>query len=228
MIILTLTLFCLALSSPAALAANIVIDKQSGQAEPGLFLTPNYANDAACIQAALDYSNSGDTITIREGDYYITKGIVQKDKSLNIIGEGNVTLHIQTSDKEINEIYLGGSLIASNTLYANTKKDSSQVVLTDASQVHQNDLIKIWKNVQWCPLDYPDNYSDQMTGEMYAVKSVDGNVVTLNQPLLRDYNLSETIQVEVYRPIQVHIKNIRLEDTGTTMSHHGLAMQYCK
>lgn len=228
MIILTLTLFCLALSSPAALAANIVIDKQSGQAEPGLFLTPNYANDAACIQAALDYSKSGDTITICEGDYYITKGIVQKDKSLKIIGEGNVTLHIQTSDKEINEIYLGGSLIASNTLYANTKKDSSQVVLTDASQVHQNDLIKIWKNVQWCLLDYPDNYPDQMTGEMYAVKSVDGNVVTLNQPLLRDYNLSETIQVEVYRPIQVHIKNIRLEDTGAMMPHHGLAMQYCK
>ncbi|KKI00139.1 hypothetical protein EO95_07465 [Methanosarcina sp. 1.H.T.1A.1] len=228
MIILTLTLFCLELSSPAALAANIVIDKQSGPAEPGLFHTPNYANDAACVQAALDYSKSEDTITICEGDYYITKGIVQKDKSLNIIGEGNVTLHIQTSDKEINDIYFGGSLITSKTLSSNANKDSSQVVLTDASQVRQNDLIKIWKNVQWCPLDYPDNYPDQMTGEMYAVKSVNGNVVTLNQPLLRDYSLSETVQVEVYRPIQVHIKNIRLEDTGATMSHHGLVMQYCK
>jgi hypothetical protein len=227
-IIFTLTLFCLALSSPAALAANIVIDKQSGPSELDLFHTPNYANDAACIQAALDYSKSGDTITIREEDYYITKGIVQKDKSLNITGEGNVTLHIQTSDKEINEIYFGGSLITSNTLYADAKKDSSQVVLTDASQIQQNDLIKIWKNVQWCPLDYPDNYPDQMTGEMYAVKSVNGNVVTLNQGLLRDYNLSEKVQVEVYRPIQMNIKNIRLEDTGETMLHHGLVLQYCK
>src|SRR5665811_1260103 len=90
--IFTLTLFYLALSSPAALAANIVIDKQAGPAGPagpGLFHTPNYANDAACIQAALDNSKSGDTITIRGGDYYITKGISQKDKSLNIIGEGN-------------------------------------------------------------------------------------------------------------------------------------------
>ena len=228
MTIFTLTFFYLALNSPAALAANIVVDKQTGPAELGLFHTPNYANNAACIQAALDYSKSGDTITIREGDYYITKGIVQKDKSLNIIGEGNVTLHIQTSDKEINEIYFGGSLITSNTLYADASKGSSEVVLTNVSQVRQNDLIKIWKNVQWCPLDYPDNYPDQMTGEMYAVKSVNGNVVTLNQPLLRDYKLSETVQVEVYRPIQMHIKNIRLEDTGATMSHHGLAMQYCK
>ncbi|MDD4521736.1 MAG: PKD domain-containing protein [Methanosarcina sp.] len=228
MTIFTLTLFYLALSSPTALAANIVIDKQAGPAEPGFFHTPNYANDAACMQAALDYSESGDTITIRAGDYYITKGIYQKNKNLNIIGEGKVTLYIQTSNKEYNDIYFGGSLITSKTLSVNAKKGSSQVVLTDASQVRQNDLIKIWKNVQWCPLNYPDNYPAQMTGEIYAVKSINGNVVTLNQPLLRDYKLSETVQVEVYRPIQMHIKNIRLEDTGATMPHHGLAMQYCK
>ena len=96
------------------------------------------------------------------------------------------------------------------------------MLLTDASQVRQNDLIKIWKNVQWCPLPVADNYPDQMTGEMYAVKSVNGNVVTLNQPLLRDYRLSESVQVEVYRPIQMHIKNIRIEDTGRTTVHHGL------
>ncbi|AYK16280.1 MAG: right-handed parallel beta-helix repeat-containing protein [Methanosarcina flavescens] len=226
--IFALTLFYLALSSPAALAANIVIDKQPGPVEPGIFHTPNYANDAACIQAALDYSKSGDTITIREGNYYITKGIFQKDKNLNIIGEGNVTFYIQTSEKEINEIYFGGSLVTSNTLYTDARKGSSQVTLTDAYQVRPNDLIKIWKNVQWCPLDYPDNYPGQMTGEIYAVKSVNENVVTLNEPLLRDYNLSDTVQVEVYRPVQVNIKNIRLEDTGATMSHHGLVMQYCK
>ncbi len=224
MIIFTFTLFCLALSSSAALAANIVIDKQAGPSGPGLFHTSNYANDAACIQAALDNSKSGDTITLRGGDYNITKGIYQKSKSLNIRGEGKVTLYIQTSEREFNGIYFGGSLITSKNLSVNAKKGSSQVVLTDASQVLQNDLIKIWKNVQWCPDDYPD----QMTGEMYAVKSVNGNVVTLNQPLLRDYSLSETVQVEVYRPIEMHIKNIRIQDTGETMSHHGLAMQYCK
>ncbi len=228
MTMLILTVFILVLSSPAALAANIVIDKQTEPAGPGIFHTPNYANDAACIQAALDYSKSGDTITIREGDYYITKGISQKNKNLNITGEGKVTLYIQTSEKEVNDIYFSGSLITSKTLYANAKKGSSQVVLTNASQVRQNDLIKIWKNVQWCPLNYPDNYPGQMTGEIYAVKSVNGNTVTLNQPLLRDYSLSETVQIEVYRPVQIQIKNIRMEDTGATMSHHGLTMQYCK
>ena len=135
MTIFILTLFYLVLSSPAALAANIVIDKQAGPTGPGTFHTPNYANDAACIQAALDNSKSGDTITIRRGDYYITKGIYQKNKSMNITGEGKVTLHIQTSEKEFNDIYFGGSLITSKTLSSNAKKGSSQVVLTDASKV---------------------------------------------------------------------------------------------
>jgi PKD repeat protein len=222
--ILTLSLFYIALSSPAALATNIVIDKQTGQAESGLFHTPNYANDAACIQAALDKSKSGDTITIREGDYYITKRMYQYGKNLKIIGEGKVTLHIKNPEKEIYGILFSGSLITNKKLNANANEGSSQVVLTDASKVRQNDLIKIWKNVQWCPLDYPD----QMTGEIYAVKSVKGNVVTLNQPLFRDYKLSQNVQVEVYRPIQMHIKNIRVQGKAATTSHRGLAMQYCK
>jgi PKD repeat protein len=229
MTIFILTLFFLALSSSAALAANIVIDKQAGSDEPGFFHTPDYANDSACIQAALNYSKTGDTISILGGDYYLPEEIYQTNKSLNIIGKGKVTLHLQTPDrgmnKEVNrEIFFNGSNISNTTLSANAKKGSSKIVLTDASQVHKNDLIKIWKNVQWCPLDYPD----QMTGEMYAVKSVNGNVVTLNQQLLRDYKLSETVQVEVYRPIQIHIKNIRLEDTGSSTIHHGIVLQYCK
>jgi len=200
MTVFTLTLFCLMLISPSALAANIVIDKKAGSAGQELFHTPNYANDSACIQAALNSSQSGDTITIRGGDYYLPKEIYQKNKSLNIIGEGKVTLHLQTPDRGINEednreIFFNGSLITSTNLSANAKKGSSQVVLTDASQVHQNDLIKIWKNVQWCPVPNGDDYPDQMTGEMYAVTNVNGNVITLNQPLLRDYTLSETAQV---------------------------------
>ncbi|MHC1757859.1 MAG: disaggregatase related repeat-containing protein [Methanosarcina sp.] len=222
--VFVLAFLCLTLSSPAASASNIVIDDDAKPAISGLYLTSDYTDDAACIQAALDNSKSGDTITIREGDYYIKKQIYQKGKNLNIIGEGEVTFHIQTAESCENGISFTGSTVTNKALSADAKNGSSQIILTDASQVRQNDLIKIWKNVQWCPLDYPD----QMTGEIYAVQSVNGNVVTLNQPLLRDYKLYETVQTEVYRPIEMHIQNIRLEDTGATMRHHGLVMQYCK
>ena len=214
----------LTLNNPAALASNVVIDDDAEPAISGLYLTSDYADDAACIQAALDNSKSGDTITIREGDYYITKRIYQKDKSLTITGEGEVTLHLQTAKGVNNGLYFEGSKITTQSLSANAQKGSPQVVLSDASQVRQNDLIKIWKNIQWCPLDYPD----QMTGEMYAVKSVSGNVVTLNQPLLRDYELSDTAQAEISRPIEMHIKNIRIQDSDATTSHEGLALRFCK
>ncbi len=230
LIIFTLTLLYIVLSSSTALAANIVIDKQTGPSGSGIFHTHNYASDSACIQAALNSSKSGDTITISGGDYYLPIEVNQTGKSLNIIGKGKVTLNLRTPDRVIDDraiqsqILFNGSQVASPNISVNAYKGASQVVFIDASQVRQNDLIKIWKNVQWCPLDYPD----QMTGEMYAVKSVNGNTITLNQPLLRDYKLSENVQIEVYRPVKIRIKNIRIEDTGATMLHHGLVLQYCK
>ncbi len=221
--VFSLAFFCFMLSSPAALASNIVIDDDTQPVVSGLYLTSNYENDAACIQAALDYSKSGDTITIREGDYYITKQIYQNDKSLNIIGEGEVTLHLQTAEGNDN-LYFAGSKITTQSLSTNAQKGSSQVILSSASQVRKNDLIRIWKNVQWCPLDYPD----QTTGELYMVESVSGNTVTLNEPLLRSYSLSETVQVEVYRPIEMHIQNIRIQNVNSAGAYEGLELSYCK
>ena len=222
--IFVLALLYLMLSSPVALASNIIIDDDAQPAVSGLYLTSNYRNDAACIQAALDNSKSGDTITIREGDYYITTRLHQKDKSLTIIGEGEVTLHLQTAAGSQNGLYFEGSTITRGTLSKDAKEGASQVVLSDASLVKKNDLIKIWKQVQWCPLDYPD----QMTGEMYKVESVSGNTVTLNEPLLRDYKLSDTVKTEVFRPIEMHIKNIRVQDSGSTTVHEGLSLRFCK
>lgn len=224
LIVYVIVLFCLTLSSSLALGANLVIDDDNQPAVSGLYLTYNYKDDATCIQAALDNSKSGDTITIREGDYYITKKIFQKDKSLNIIGAGEVKLHLQTPTGYKNGLYFTGSMITNRTITSNAKKDSYKVDLCNASQVRQNDLIKIWKKTQWCPLDY----SDQMTGEMYKVQSVNGNVLTLTEPLLRDYNVSETVRVEVYRPIEINIRNIKVQDSGATSIHEGLTLKYCK
>ena len=179
-------------------------------------------NNGAAIQSALDSAASGDTVIIPAGNYSVTSQIYQKGKSLNLEGEGSVTLNIQTGSSP--GIYFLGSVITNTTPSSNSLKGSSQVVLKDASQVRQNDLIRIWKNVQWCPLDY----SEQKTGETYLIQSVNGNTVTLNQPLLRDYNLSDTVQVEISRPIEVHVKNIRVQNVSSTGVYEGLMLRYCK
>jgi Right handed beta helix region len=178
---------------------------------------------SADIQNALDNAESGDTITITEGDYYITKRIYQKDKSLTITGEGEVNLHLQTQDGSQNGLYFEGSEITEGRLQNDAKKGSSKVVLSDASMVKKGDLIKIWKNVKWCPLDYPD----QMTGEMYKVESVSGNTVTLTESLLRDYPISDSSSYEIRRPIEIHIENINIYDTGEKSTREGLSLRYC-
>jgi hypothetical protein len=226
-IVFTLSLIYLTLSSSSAFASNITIANQFSSANPNLYITSDYSSNADCIQMALDNSKNGDNITFLEGDYYITKQIYQKDKSLNIAGNGNVTLHLQVPEaygKEASGIFFTGTMITSQTLSRDAKKNSSTVILIDSANVKRNDLIKIWKDIQWCPL----NFSDQMTGEMYVVRNVDGNVITLNQPLLRDYNLSDTVHVETYRPIEMHINNLRIEDSGATKSNLGLTLNYCK
>ena len=55
----------------------------------------NYLISLACFLGSIIYNR------IVKIALNITKGVYQKDKNLNIIGEGKVTLHIQTSDKEI-------------------------------------------------------------------------------------------------------------------------------
>ena len=216
--VFTLAFFCFMLSCPAALAANLVIDDDAQPAVSGLYLTSNYKDDAACIQAALDNSKSGDTITIREGDYYITKRIYQKDKSLTIIGEGEVTLHLQTAEGVHNGLFFEGSQIT--TLTATAYEGSYQVALSDGSQVRAGDLLKIWKGDLWCPEDYPK----QMTGEVYLVKSVSRNTVTLTESLIRDYPDASVI---VYRPVEIHIENLNIQDCGSTTTHEAITLLYC-
>ncbi|MDY0388584.1 MAG: PKD domain-containing protein, partial [Methanolobus sp.] len=211
-------LFLLTLSSPAALAANIIVDDDAEPAVSGLYLTSKYPDDAACIQAALDSAKSGDTITIREGDYYITKRIYQKDKSLNIIGDGEVTLYLQTAEGVHNGLFFEGSQITKLT--ATADEGSYQVALSDGSQVRAGDLLKIWKGDLWCPEDYPK----QMTGEVYLVKSVSRNTVTLTESLIRDYPDASVI---VYRPVEIHIENINIQDCGSTTTHEAITLLYC-
>jgi len=174
------------------------------------------------IQSALNAAKSGGTVIIPEGVYSVTSPLIQTSKNLTIRGEGAVTLNLDVGSAQ--GMQLGGTLVTSQALSSNVLKGSSQVVLRDASSVRQGDLIRIWKNVKWCPLDYPD----QTTGELYKVKSVSGNVIALNEPLLRDYSLSDTVKTEVFRPIEVHIENIRFQNKDSKGVREGLALRYCK
>ena len=177
----------------------------------------------ADIQRAIDSAKNGDTVIIPAGDYQVTKRVFQRGKSFNLIGEGTVNIYLKTGAGSQNGFYFEGSSVCSGTITQDAKQGDTSIILNDASQVHAGDLLKIWKHVLWCPLDY----NDQLTGEMYKVESVSGNTVTLNEPLLRDYDLSDTVQISVSRPIEIHVSNIRFLDSGRTVENEGLSIRHC-
>jgi hypothetical protein len=223
LILFVLVLFFFAPSIPTALAANIVVDKQTGPAGHGLFHTSNYANDAACIQAALDTAKSGDIITICQGTYTLNKLVSQNNKDLKIVGKGNPTLKILGTDSVYGLIFQG-SQITTQKVTASSSKGSSQVTVADGSKVKSGYLIRIHNDNKWCPEKYPD----QVEGEGYLVKSVSGNKITLTEPLVRDYKTSDKTEIFVYDPITMQFDGLKIVDNRPSGNRLGLTCKYSK
>lgn len=195
-----------------------------GPSDSGAEYECDGANDQVQFNAALTAATSGQTICILPGTYYITSRIYQAGKSLNIRALGKVAIVKNVTAAVSNGIYLEGSIIATNiSVTANAAAGDTQITVSSGSSFQAGDTIKLWKNVQWCP----DDYADQLTGEMYKVKSVSGNVVTLTENLVRAYATSDTPLVNVYRPIEVHIDGINIVDLSSTAQHEGISLRYC-
>lgn len=206
-----------------AIALALVLFGRNGQTAEAATLRVSGSNGAA-IQSALDSASSGDTVIIPAGNYQITQQIYQKGKNLTIEGEGEANLNILTPAGRRNGLFFSGSAIGPLSLSANAFQGSSQIVVANASQVHVGDMIEIWKNVLWCPNDYPD----QKTGEIYLITAISGSTITLNQPILRDYRLVDSVNIELLRPIEMHIKNLRIKGAGAAEDRSGLVIAVCK
>lgn len=170
------------------------------------------------IQKTFNKAGSGDTIIFPEGDYPINNVVVSK-KDLKIKGEGTVIFHINTGSSP--GLIFSGSAVTKTHVSSDANIDSSEIQIPDASKVKKGDLVKIWKNVKWCPKDY----AKQLTGEMYKVKSVSGDTITLNEPLIRGY--SSGSDVEVYRPAKIMIDNIQVQNVDKKGKVEGIRLQYC-
>lgn len=194
-----------------------------GKIKPAQYACSEYENDAACIQAAIDAASPGEELIILEGVYNIPSQISSSGKSLTLIGRGNVVFNISSPVGVNNGLCFEGIIITSNLSVASDATiGTPTVTVSNGSSIQVGDIIKIWKNIQWCPLDY----SDQMTGEMYKVKSVAGNVITLSENLYRSYPVSDGSYINVYRPIEIHIKNIKIVQSDATGEYEGISIRY--
>lgn len=192
------------------------------------YLTSDYADDTACIQAALNEVPSGSRIFIRTGVYNITRVIYQAGKDLEITGIGDAVFKCITNQPE--SIAFSGSVVGSaRMLVQDAIQGTYDITLDNGVSIRAGDLIKINNSDKWCPDD--NNYKNQLTGEMYMVKSVSGNTVTITQPLMRNYLISSASKAAVYRPVKMRIDNIKFIQGvagGSTGKKDGLTLEICK
>lgn len=221
-VMLSLGFFCL-VGINSVSAATLVVDDDAEPAVSGLYLVSNYADASACIQAAFDAAASGDTVIIREGNYGITRQVSQKGKDLTITGSGEVKFNINLGSGNPG-FYFAGKSVKDSDFASDAKTGESAVALKDAAGAAAGDIIRIYNNTLWCPDDYPTHKA----GELYEIKSVSGNNITLETPLIRDYAVANGSKAMLYRPVSVKVSGLSFYGAGAEAEVQGLTLEFCK
>lgn len=196
---------------------------KSGDAD---FLTTDYSTDAECIQAALDAIPSGSRLIINNGIYNITEPVFEAGKDIDLAGSGEVMFNIDIPYSEC--IGFSGNLIGYNRyLAADTLKGTYAITLDTAADIRAGDLIRIINNKRWAPDD--TELKNMLTGEMYMVDTVSGSTVTITEPLMRDYLVSDRAVAMVYRPVKVSVENIQFiqNESASTVDKDTLILYAC-
>lgn len=168
------------------------------------------------IQAALNQASSGDTVIIQAGDYYITSPLTASGKDLTIKGSG--TIHFDCGQSW--GLVLSGTKVVSTSPRHKAVEGDTEIQLKDVTGVKPGQLLSIYNSQKWAPLDQPK----QRTGEMYLIVSVSGDTVTLNEPLIRSYTSSDS--VEIHEPIEVHLEGLTFINSDATVRRSGVDIKY--
>jgi len=183
--------------------------------------------DDVQFQAAFDSALSGSTIYILPGTYNIAAKVTMSSsagKVLHVVGIGKVIINFNCADSDYGSWAFKGSQTATPTLSSNAAQGAVSIVVNSVVGIQVGDLIKIYKDIKWCPTIY----AAQQTGEMYEIQGISGTTLTLNQPLIRAYDTADTVTILVYRPVEVHIENIEFRDKDSTGACCAVSIFYAK
>lgn len=182
-------------------------------------------DDAACIQAAINYcaTNGIKTIYVFEGIYTFSTPITGSS-DLTIYGYGNVTLYSNSLSSDM--ISLAGTLIKTVTGSDVSIGDTS-ITVSDATNVSPGDLIIIYDNTIW-ETTASAPYNTVKTGEIHEVSSVSGNVIYFVDRLLHGYSAANGLNVKVIAPIAITIENINFLGASITDTNGLLSLKYIK
>jgi len=172
--------------------------------------------DNVQIQAAIDAVPEGGTVLILDGNYSCSSKIYKYGKSFSIEGVGEVNVTFSTAAAAANGFDFRGTTISYGSITMTTaSKGAVDITVSSAASVQVGDIIHIMKDTLFSPIDS----SSLQQAEIYIARSVSGSVITLNEPLIRDYASGDNSIVSIHRPVEIHFKNINITMASSTLNH---------
>lgn len=187
-------------------------------------------SDAACIQAAINQAISlgGGIVHINKGHYACTDNLEYTAGNVYLEGDGPLTvLDFSAIPAEtLNFISIHGAITATNSaLSANAAHGTITITVADGSKFVANNWIRIRSQAV---LDvYVSSYEwFQKVGEIQQIESISGNIITMKERLLGDYDTADTATVDLVTMLEnISVKNITLlGPPSATVEQRGLSI----
>jgi hypothetical protein len=160
-------------------------------------------------QAFVNAIASGNVIELKDdATYLINNNITVNNQNLRFICEGHATVINNTNGTLLNFV---PALKIQNQLSGVTLTPSMyKVTLANVTGVQVGDLIKFKSSAPWYYDPRPDGAGGYSTykGEVHLIKEINGNEITLDSYFGDTYNTNELIDVFIYSPKTIELKNI--------------------
>jgi parallel beta-helix repeat protein len=194
--------------------------------DPSSAILYSGASATIALQTAFDFAEFGNTVFIEDG-YYPIENTLSSYSGINIKGSGsNTSATLDYTNADIKAFGEALRIFGRETLHVDLDSDalegSNTLSVKDVSGLKADDLImvktdKVWKN----------NERKQKQGELKYILSIDGNEITLKEPLEDTYKLSEDGEISKIELVKnITVSGIRMINTARGKNLQGLSIEY--
>jgi hypothetical protein len=129
------------------------------------------------------------------------------------------------TSSDVIALEISGTSIFTGTLSSSAAMGDFIVSLSATPTAQANDIIQMQSNTPW----YQDDRGESFTGELTAIKSVNGSAVTVIDAMNDSYSIpAEAVAVEIFSPPKVTLIDIDVESTNGTDSGRCITLNFCR
>lgn len=186
------------------------------------------ANDTTAFQNAVDEAiSTKQTLRLKAGATYLVTSSINVNGDLKMVTDGKPNATIKSNSQTFIPLLLTGSLIGSRTLTSSVSANQNYAVISSTSGAQRGDLAIFRSSRVW----HFDPRTDGVVSQVHKIHEVSGTTIHLEDQHIESYNTSsETVTVDIVRPIKVHIDGVNIfatkAITGSTSNIVGIRTEY--